>query len=93
MYEECEREWEEWGEGEWEQKGKGEWEEGGEGGWEEEGKVKGMGKEDGEKWDEDEMKEMGKNRKEKGKGVCSFLKKYFHLDPQDDREAEWSKRS
>ena len=58
-----------------------------------------MGKEEGEKWDEDEMKGMGKNHKgelkgkEKGKEVCSFLKKYFHLDPQDDREAEWSKRS
>ena len=45
-----------------------------------------MGKEEREKWDEDELK-----GKEKGKGVCSFLKKCFHLDPQDDREAEWIK--
>ena len=46
-----------------------------------------MGKEEGEKLGEDELK-----GKEKGKGVCSSLKKYFHQDPQDDKEAEWSKK-
>ena len=45
------------------------------------------------------MKGMGKNHegevkeKERGKGACSFQKKYFHQDPQDDAQAKWSEKS
>ena len=95
--------WEEGGEDVWEDGGEDVWKEegGGEDEWEEgsEDEVKGMGKEEGEKWGKDELKGMGKNHegemkgKEKGKGACSFQKKYFHQDPQDDAQAKWSEKS